>query len=225
VDRQSLLETLRLVAGYAVAAVPGADGSGVTLLEDRGPANVVASDEFIRIVDVVQYEMREGPCVAALESGRTQVVRSMRTERRWPRFRALAIRHQVLAALSLPLLVRGITRGALNVYSRTEGSFDAAAVRIGELFAVPAAVTISTAQVLADSRRLAEQLRSALHNRAMIDQAKGILMAMHGCDADEAFTMLRETSQTANRKLRDVAHDLVADVTRRPPADPDAPTR
>jgi GAF domain-containing protein len=198
-----------------VAAIPGADGTGVTLLENRGPANVVASAEFVRSLDIVQYSMREGPCVAAMDSGRTHVVRSVRTDGRWPRFAARAVEHGVLAVLSLPLRVRGTTRGALNVYSRTEGSFDLPAVRIGELFAVPAAVTAATAQVLADSQLLAAQLARAMDSRAVIEQAKGVLMARHGCTADQAFAMLRTTSQTGHRKLHDVARGVVADVERR----------
>ena len=217
VDRQPLQDTLRRVADYTVAAIPGADGTGVTLLENRGPANVVASAEFVQSLDVVQYSLREGPCVAALNSGRTHVIRSVRTELRWPRFTARAAEHGVLAVLSLPLQVRGVTRGALNVYSRTEGSFDAPAVRIGELFSVPAAVTAATAQVLADSQQLADDLGEALRSRAVIDQAKGILMAVHGCDADHAFALLREASQSSHRKLREVAHDIVADVAQRRP--------
>ena len=217
VDRQPLQDTLRRVAEYTVSAIPGADGTGVTLLENRGPANVVASADFVQSLDTVQYALREGPCVAALASGRTHVIRSVHTDQRWPRFTARAAEHGVLAVLSLPLQVRGATRGALNVYSRVEGSFDAPAVRIGELFAVPAAVTAATAQVLADSQRLADNLGEALRSRAVIDQAKGILMALHGCDADRAFELLREASQTSHRKLRDVAQEIVADISR-PPA-------
>jgi hypothetical protein len=217
VDRQPLHETLRQVADYTVAAIPGADGTGVTLLENRGPANVVASAEFVRSLDVAQYSLGEGPCVAALGTGRTHVIRSTRADERWPRFAARAVQHGVLSVLSLPLQVRGVTRGALNVYSRTEGSFDLPAVRIGELFAAPAAVTAATAQVLADSRRLSEQLGEALRSRAVIDQAKGVLMARHGCDAEAAFAMLRETSQNSHRKLRDTAHDIVAEIARRRP--------
>jgi GAF domain-containing protein len=217
VDRQPLEDTLRLVADYTVAAIPGADGTGVTLLENRGPANVVASAEFVRSLDVVQYALREGPCVAALETGRTHVIRSVHTDQRWPRFAERAIEHGVFAVLSLPLQVRGVTRGALNVYSRTEGSFDLPVVRIGELFAGPAAVTAATAQILADSRQLSEHLGAALRNRAVIDQAKGILMAVHGCDADRAFVLLREASQSSHRKLRDVAQDIVTEIAQREP--------
>ena len=217
VDRQPLHETLRQVADYTVAAIPGADGTGVTLLENRGPANVVASAEFVRLLDVAQYSLREGPCVAALESGRTHVVRSVRLDGRWPRFAARAVEHGVLSVLSLPLQVRGVTRGALNVYSRAEDSFDASAVRIGELFAGPAAVTAATAQVLAESRLLAEHLGDALRSRAVIDQAKGVLMAVHGCDAEQAFVLLREASQSSHRKLRDVAHDIITDISQRQP--------
>jgi transcriptional regulator with GAF, ATPase, and Fis domain len=223
VDRQPLEDTLRQVADFTVAAIPGADGTGVTLLENRRPANVVASAEFVRSLDVAQYSLREGPCVAALDSGQTQVIRSTQSDQRWPRFAARAIEHRVLSVLSLPLQVRGVTRGALNVYSRTEGSFDVSAVRIGELFAGPAAVTAATAQVLADSRQLAEHLGEALRSRAVIDQAKGILMAVHGCDADRAFALLREASQNSHRKLRDVAHDMIAAIGHRGPDRPSAP--
>ena len=59
------------------------------------------------------------------------------------------------------------------------------------------------------SARLADQLREALASRGLIEQAKGILMANEHCGEDEAFDILRRASQRTNRKLRDIARQVV----------------
>jgi AmiR/NasT family two-component response regulator len=63
-----------------------------------------------------------------------------------------------------------------------------------------------------------EGLRAAMHSRAVIEQAKGIIMGATGCDAEAAFDLLRQQSQHLNRKLRDVAEEVVASAVRRPEA-------
>ena len=75
-------------------------------------------------------------------------------------------------------------------------------------------------------RRFAEytNLQGAFGRRALIEQAKGILMARHGIDADEAFAMLREHSQQSGRKLADVAEALVASHSLLGPAPPSTST-
>jgi hypothetical protein len=89
------------------------------------------------------------------------------------------------------------------------------AVRVGELFARPAAVTVHNAQVLTQSLRLAAQLAEALTSRAVIDQAIGVLMSRSGAGADEAFGRLRSMSQSRHTKVADVAQGLVDEAVRR----------
>lgn len=214
-DHRPLRETLVEIAEFAVHAIPGADGAGLTMLEDDRAQTVVASAEFVHALDDVQYELDQGPCVLAVRSGATQTSGSLGGEPRWPRFGPRAGRMGVHSALSLPLLLPGRVVGAINVYAHAKNAFTPAAVRIGEMFARPAAVTVYNAQVLAQSQRLAAQLAEALTSRAVIDQALGVLMSRSGASAEEAFDKLRAMSQSQHIKVAEVSRVLVDEAVRR----------
>jgi GAF domain-containing protein len=210
-----LRDVLINIAEFAVQAIPGADGAGLTMLDDDHPQTVVSSAEFVHAVDDVQYGLGEGPCLLAVQSRRTQVSGSLGGESRWPRFGPRVGRMGVHSVLSLPLLLPEQVVGAMNVYAHAKDAFGPDAIRIGELFAGPAAVSVHNAQVLARSMRLTEQLGQALTSRAIIDQAIGVLMARSGASPDEAFARLRAMSQTQHVKLVEVAEVLVAEAVRR----------
>jgi GAF domain-containing protein len=212
---QSLSVTLLQMASFAAAAIPGADGAGLTLLEHHGPDTMVASADFVRAVDEVQYGIGEGPCLLAVESRVTQRSGSLGGEPRWPRFGPRAGRLGVHSALSLPLILGDRVVGALNVYGRKHDAFDEHSVSLGERFAGPAAVTAAHALLLEESRRATAQLQQALVNRGVIDQAMGIIMSRTGLTADEAFDKLRQRSQLDNLKLAEVARQLVSQAVAR----------
>ena len=210
-----LTETLTDIAGFAVHAIPGAEGAGLAMLEDGRAQTVVASAAFAHAVDDVQYGLGEGPCVLAVAERRTQLSGSLGGETRWPRFGPRVGRMGVHSVLSLPLLLPDRVVGALNVYAHAKDAFGSDAVRIGELFARPAAVSVHNARVLAGSQRLAAQLADALTHRAVIDQARGILMSRTGGSAEEAFEWLRVASQTQHVKVAEVSRVLVAEAVQR----------
>ncbi len=206
---------LEQVARFAVGAIPGAEGVGVTLLEAGRADTVVASHGFVRAVDDVQYSLMEGPCVTAAASGRTVRSNLLTEDPLWPRFGPRVSHLGVQSALSLPLIVADEVVGAMNVYARDRDAFDERAAELGELFAAPAAVAVRNAQVLEQARRLTAQLQTALSSRAVIDQALGILMSRRGGTAAEAFESLRWMSQHNNVRLNAVAQDIVDEAVRR----------
>ena len=210
-----LVATLTDIAEFAVQAIPGADGAGLTMLEEDRAQTVVASAEFVRLVDDVQYGLGEGPCLLAVQSGRTQTSGSLGGEARWPRFGPRVGRMGVHSVLSLPLLLSDRVVGALNVYAHPKDAFEVDAVRIGELFARPAAVSVHNAQVLAASQRLATQLAEALTHRAVIDQALGLIRGRSGASPEEAFDSLRVMSQSQHVKVAEVSRVLVEEAARR----------
>ena len=188
----------------------------------------MASAAFVSTVDDLQYGLGEGPCLLAVASRQTQTSGSLGGERRWPRFGPRVGRLGVHSALSLPLLLpaapdatatgrptEGVLVGALNVYARPKHAFTPDAVRIGELFAVPAAVSVHNAQVLAGWQRLATRFEQALTSRSVIDQAVGVLMSRTGATADEAFDRLRAMSQSGHVKLHVVARSVMDEAVRR----------
>lgn len=219
-DTLGIEELLARVASYAVRAIPGAEGAGVTLLRADYPGNRVevlaASAPFVHEIDQIQYvEVNEGPCITAALEQRTVLSGSLGGEKLWPRFGPRVGRLGVHSVLSLPLLLPGEVVGAINVYARRKDVFTQHAAQLGELFAAPAAVAVHNAQVLAQARTLAAQLQTALSSRPVIDQAIGIMRARSGGTADEAFDRLRRISQAENIKLAVIARRIVDEAVRR----------
>lgn len=212
---RALADVLVNIAEFAVQAIPGADGAGLTMLDDDRPQTVVSTAEFVHTVDDLQYGLGEGPCILAVSSRSTQTSGSLGGEPRWPRFGPRVGRLGVHSVLSLPLLLPDQVVGAMNVYARAKNAFSPEAITIGELFAGPAAVSVHNAQVLARSMQLTEQLGQALSSRAIIDQALGMLRARTGGTAEEAFGRLRAMSQAQHVKVAQVAEALVAEAVRR----------
>jgi len=215
-----LPELLAEVSTFAVHAIPGADGAGVTLLEvdrvDYMVEALAASAPFVAEIDEIQYvTLKEGPCITAALERRTVRSGSLGGEKMWPRFGPRVGRLGVHSALSLPLLVSDQVIGAINVYAHDKDVFDEHAAELGELFAKPAAVAVLNAQTLAHALTLTTQLRMALSTRPVIDQAIGLIRGRTGRSAEEAFTQLRTISQVEHRKLAEVAQHIVDEAVRR----------
>jgi transcriptional regulator with GAF, ATPase, and Fis domain len=218
---RGVVDLLAEVAGFAAEAIPGVDGAGVALIDASKShptlqTTTSATAAFVHRIDAVQYdELREGPCITCMESGRPTVSGSLGGDRRWPRFGGRVARMGVHSALSLPLIVGEDVIGAINCYADEHDAFGEHAVKLGSQFAAPAAVSIYNAGLLAGARARAEKLEEALDHRAVIDQAVGIIRSRSGVSPEVAFGRLVQMSQTGNVKLRVVATRLVDDAVRR----------
>ncbi|WP_006246903.1 GAF and ANTAR domain-containing protein [Mycolicibacterium tusciae] len=218
-SNHKLPELLAEVAAYAVRAIPGADGAGVTLLRLDQPDNIVAalaaSAQFVAEIDEIQYvTVREGPCITAALERRTVRSGSLGGEKMWPRFGPRVGRLGVHSALSLPLLLPDQVVGAINLYAHGKDVFDQHAAELGELFANPAAIAVHNAQVLDDALKLTARLQAALATRPVIDQAIGLIRGRTGRTVEDAFAHLRAISQAEHRKLADVAAQMVDEAAR-----------
>ena len=210
-----LTETLTRVAELVVHAVPAADGAGLTLIERGRNDTIVASAPFVAEVDAIQYGIGEGPCITAAAQGNTVRSGSLGADSEWPAFGAQVAELGVHSVLSLPLITsRGVV-GAMNVYAHPHDAFDDDAATLGELFAVPAAMAVQNAQILARARQLAQQLEDELTNRSVIDHAVGILMSRSGSTADEAAELLDSAARRDSVPLAEVARRLVDTAVRR----------
>ncbi|OZF36700.1 hypothetical protein CH296_06385 [Rhodococcus sp. 14-2496-1d] len=208
----SLSDTLSHVAQLAVRAVPGADGAGLTLLHPDRPDTIVASAEFVRAVDDIQYGLGQGPSITAAAESITVRSGSLETDPQWPEFGPKVGRMGVHSVLSLPLITAGGVLGAMNVYARRPDAFDARAAELGDLFAVPAAVSVQNARALSSAARLTEQLEMALSNRSVIDQAIGVLISRSGCTGAQGYDKLRSLSQSEHKKVAVVAEAMVGEA-------------
>ena len=169
--RLPLEDMLTRVAQYAVQAIPGADGAGLTLIEQRRSDTIVTTADFVGEVDAVQYSLGEGPCISAARDAVTVISGSLGGDPRWPRFGGRIARLGVHSALSLPLVTPDEVVGAMNIYAHAKHAFDERAAELGELFAVPAAVAVQNARVLEETRRLAARLQNSLDQRMVSSSA------------------------------------------------------
>ena len=214
-DRLTLEALLTQVATYAVRAIPGADGAGLTLLEQNRADTIVATAPFVTEIDDIQYALDQGPCISAAREGQTILSGSLGGDPRWPRFGGRVARLGVHSVVSLPLMTPDGVVGAMNVYAHDKNVFDDRAAELGQVFAAPAAIAVQNAHVLAQTQRLASQLQSALELRGVIDRAVGILMSRSGSAEHEALERLRTLSQHEHRKLSEVARQIVDEAVAR----------
>lgn len=212
---------LRRIAEMGESAIEGADVTGMTLLDDGRPKTFACTGEEAMEVDQLQYDEDDGPCLSAYRQREVVRIDSNETDERWPVFSRRARDRGVLSSLSVPLVVEDQGLGAINFYSHSAAAFGEADEKVGRAFAEQAAVIVANAQAYWGAREHSMHLDEAVRSRAVIEQAKGIIMAQSNLDADAAFDVLRRVSRRENRKLRDVATDLV-ERTRTAALPPDA---
>ena len=211
----TLTEALGRVAELARQAVPGADEVSVTLLEDESARTVAFTGDLAVQLDERQYEKGFGPCLDAALSGDSIVIADSGDDDRYRDFGAVAARAGIGSSLSVGMPVAQRVVGALNLYARAPAAFDRAAVEVAQRFAGFGAVALVNAALIESKVALATQLERAMASRAVIEQAKGIIMGRQKCGADEAFAELVKFSQRTNRKLHDIAAGIVAEVSGR----------
>lgn len=220
-DEASLETVLQRVVDLAKSGVPGCDHAGVTLWTRDRPTTAAATDETTLALDAAQYETGVGPCLQAIRDGVVYRVDDFETDERFREFAARAVPQGLRSSLSFPLQVRDTTIGALNLYARRTNSYTDAGASLGSAFAAQAAIALTNSQIHERTLALIGQLNEALGSRAVIEQAKGMLMARQAIDADQAFDVLRRASQNRNEKLRDLAASIVETATDRLGPTPD----
>jgi GAF domain-containing protein len=206
-DLNGVLDT---IARLAKRTIPGASEVSVTLVRGKGAHTAAFTGDLALSLDESQYESGYGPCLDASAAAATMSVPEMASDTRWPRWAARAREMGVNSSLSIGLPVQDTVTGALNIYATTPEAFDDDAIVLGQTFAGYAAVALANAHLYDTTATLAQQMQAAMDSRAVIEQAKGIIMGERRCSADEAFRILTKVSQDTNRKLRDVAAALVA---------------
>ena len=205
---ESLLQT---VADLTNTVMPGSPETSVLLLVRDNPTTVVSTGQLAVDLDERQYERGHGPCLHAARTGEMVYVKDARSDDRWPDYFERAVEHGNLSSLSIPLLIDEAEQvsGALNVYAREPGAFDEDSRAVGARFGPYAAVAVSNLYAYQRARDMADNLQIAIESRAVIDQAKGVLMERYRLTADQAFQLMAQASMHANRKVRDIAEELV----------------
>jgi GAF domain-containing protein len=204
----SLLQT---VAELSKSVMPGNPETSVLLLVKDHPSTVVSTGPLAVALDERQYERGHGPCLHAARTGELTEIADTRTDRRWPDYLPRAVEAGNLSSLSIPLAIDEDEQvsGALNIYARQPDAFDENSRSVATRFGPYAAVAAGNLYAYQSARDMADNLQAALESRAVIDQAKGVLMERYKLTPDQAFQLLAQASMNANRKVRDIADELV----------------
>ncbi len=203
---------LQRIAELAKHVIPGVGEASVTLIADDKATSAAYPGQLALDLDVTQYGRGYGPCLEAAVGQEIREITDARTETRWPDYARIAIERGSLSSLSAPVPIRDGLHGGLNLYAVEADAFDDARGP-ATTFASYAAVAVHNMHLYETTRELADNLDIAMRTRAVIEQAKGILMSQRRCDATEALNLLAAASQRSNRKLREVVQAIVDGVT------------
>jgi GAF domain-containing protein len=202
-EEPTLETTVERAVQMCTESVPSCDMAGVSIMENGEIHTVAASNEVLRKVDELQFDLGEGPCFDALHRDEVTWSADLADDARWPLYGPRLIEETgIRSAVSYRLFTTGDSFGALNLYSLRPDAFTDEDVELGD------ALAAHTAAALASSVRH-QHLRRALETRTVIGQATGMLIERYALDASTAFTVLRRISQDQNLKLHEVARLLV----------------
>ena len=208
-DEGQLEPTLMGIGRLAVSTIPSCEEAGVTLEKGGQVSMRVTTGPTAEKVDSYQYEIEEGPCVAAADSHKPVLIEDMAKEDRWPRFASLAASQGVKSLYAIPMILNEEMIGVLNLYS-VDNAFGPTDELIGTRFADEAAVAVRHASTFNKAREMIDHLHRALQTRDVIGAAVGITMYHDRLTMEAAFTLLKEISQRENLKLRQIAENIVS---------------
>jgi GAF domain-containing protein len=210
VDDYDVVDLLTGLADRCVSLL-GVSAAGVMLASPEGSLGLVASSsEAMRLLELFELQAQQGPCLDAFRTGeRVEHENLAAGSGRWPSFAAAATQAGFRSALALPLRLRDVTIGALNLFSTSRTPMDEADIIVARAFADLAALSIIQHQAAAETHRLNEQLSAALTSRVVIEQAKGVISERAGIQLDQAFSRLRAHARNHNLRLTDVAQAAI----------------
>jgi len=205
---------LRGLTTALAAGVPGCSGGSAEHWRDHRVLVSGSHSELIMLVEQ-ERELGEGPSIEARQSGGRVAVADVLTDSRWPRYAALATRWGVRSVLAVPIEVAPVLL-VVGLYSVRRGAFSPqGAHSLADMLTEQVGVAMSNMWDFEEVRTDAAQLQEALAGRAVIDQAKGIIMQTSGCTAEAAFEELRRISQHHQVKVADLARLLVDEHRRK----------
>ncbi len=215
---------LQVVADLAKEVMPGDPEASVSLLINDRSSTAVFTGQLALDCDESQYGRGYGPCMHAAGTGELVEIADARAETRWPDYMEHAVRCGALSSLAVPLPITAGIAGAVNVYARKSNAFDENSRSVATRFAAYAAVAAANMYAFEEARDLVEHLERRVDSRAVIEQAKGILMERCQLTADQALQVLARVAVHTEARVRDVADTLVRTGEVQPGAGP-APRR
>ncbi|TLM81811.1 GAF and ANTAR domain-containing protein [Pseudarthrobacter sp. NamE5] len=211
------VEFLSGLSGLAAAAVSEAAGGdvecAVTLKLSRRPATAAGSSARAIELDQVEQALGDGPCILALREMSPVMIDDVARDPRWPSFNQKLAEANVHSSLGVPLEITRDARAALNFFAAKPGTFTAEVYDKAVGFAAAARNTLHLSVRINTVQNRAEDLEAALESRTAINLACGVIMGQNRCSQAEAMDILTKVSSNRNRKLRDVAQELVEQLS------------
>jgi GAF domain-containing protein len=214
-SEETVEASLGLLSSLASETVPGSSGAGVSVIDEESRRSSGATDARVMQADDLQYELDEGPCLAATADRQLVRIDDLTADRRWPRWAAAAAGLGLRAAMSAPMVAADKSLGAIKIYAERPGTFDARSERLLTMFSAQAALLVANMQTHERAKRLSEGMRQAIHDRDVINVAKGILMGRNAVNEDAAFGILLAGSAQDGSTLAQAARSIVESVIRR----------
>jgi hypothetical protein len=199
-------DALAAVTTVALEAVPGALHASITRSRGDRYQTMAPTDSIADAADLLQYELRSGPCVDGVGADLPILVVDLAADSRWPVFGPLAAaRFGIGSMLSIRMVLDDEINACLNLYSDRIGGFTARSQLLGTLLTAHGAIAVS--HVIARERSL--NLEKALVNSRRIGMAVGVLMSARKLTGDQAFDLMRIVSQNSNRRMPIVAEEII----------------
>jgi transcriptional regulator with GAF, ATPase, and Fis domain len=210
VDDFDVVELLTLLTDRCVEVLSVA-AAGIMLVSAEGELGVMASsNEATRVLELFELQCQEGPCLDCYRTGAPIIAADLTSaDGRWPHFAVESLSAGFRSVHALPMRLRGTTIGALNLFRQEAGTLDESDSRAAQAFADVATIAILQNRALLAVQVVNQELQYALQSRVVIEQAKGVLAERAAIDVDKAFTHLRSFARSHNRRLVDVAHDVI----------------
>jgi GAF domain-containing protein len=210
VDEFDVIDLLTVLTGRCVELL-GATAAGLLVADREGRLRLTAaSSERTRLLELFALQNEEGPCLDCYRMGRPVVNEDLALDSRWPRFAREALEAGFRSVHALPMRLREVVVGSLNLFMAGPGPFSEADVSVAQGLADVATIAILQSQAVRDAEALADQLQHALNSREAVAQATGVVAERAGIGVDEAFTWLRRYARDHGAQMGAVARALIA---------------
>jgi hypothetical protein len=211
VDEFDVVDLYALLADRCVELF-GASQAGLLLADETGTLRLVAAtNEATELVELFQIQNDEGPCLDCFRSGEQVLIPDLeRGGTPWPMFAPVARQAGFRAVNAFPLRLRDQVLGALNLFDAVAGRLEPADVVAAQALADIATIGLLQYRTISDARALARHLSAALESRIAVEQAKGVIAERLDLGMDEAFERLRGHARSRQRRLSEVAEEVVA---------------
>jgi GAF domain-containing protein len=210
VDQYDIIDFLQTLAERCVDLVD-VSAAGIMLADpQRELRHAACSNEQMRLVELFELQVEEGPCFDAYRTQAPVICDSLEeAARRWPKFTRNAKAGGFAAFSAVPMRLRDSVVGALNLFSSHARALRDEDIKVVQAMADIATIGILQERSIRDAHAFSTQLEVALESRVVIEQAKGIVAERNHISVDEGFDQIRRFARANNRLLSETARHLI----------------